>query len=216
VNPLPFAYITWEPSVEPLPSFLRYQVYRRRDAGPWLRIATLSNRDQPLYQDYTVSAGPLYEYAVTQVATDTAGEEIESDLPTPVGISVTFRDWWIHAVDRPEVYVELMGATAEVAPRQDVRLRERWDGSFVGFVGPRTGDVVSISGIGTWQSDEEVWEALRELEALQRTEGRTLCLRGPFGERVFGLLRSFPRQHGTSMFDVGVVFEQTRYPEEVV
>ena len=126
MNALPGAYLTWTTSVEPLTSFLRYLVYRRKTGDTaYTRVGRITDRSLTSFQDYTLASGVSYDYAVTQVSS-ASGEEVESTFPTAATASVTIRSTFIHDVAAPANYVEILAEGQSVSPEQDVAYLQVW------------------------------------------------------------------------------------------
>jgi hypothetical protein len=216
-NALPFAYLQWAESAEPLPSFLRYQVYRRQGgSGTGSIIATISDRAQVSYQDYRVGgAGESWEYNVTVVASDTAGEEIESDLAAWVGVEMVIRNVFIHADGDPTTYVEIPIQSEELSALQEIVERPRWSGGApTAYIGPGEQQIVTLAAERAWESDKEIWDAIRALQAAQR-EGRTLVWRSYRVPRLFGTLVEPNRSDSPATFAIGLTFRESAFYEAV-
>jgi hypothetical protein len=213
MDALPNIYVTWTESAEPLTSFLRYQVYRRRAASPPeepIVLATISDRAVTSYQDFHASSGVRWQYNVTVVGLDTAGEEIESAFGEWVEVELAIRSFFLHVVGKPERYVEVLGNTAELEPQQEVELVELWSRPAPSaHTGERDGRVVRITTEAYWPEEREVWEALLAVRREQIANGAVLCLRGYRDEVMFGALVSLPRADSPEVFTYEIEFHET-------
>jgi hypothetical protein len=216
MNALPLIYLTWEPSAEPVATFLRYQVYRR-EAGTegWTKLARITDQTVAFYQDATVGSGVAYEYAVTQVI-DVGGEEIESAFPTEVGASLEIDSAFIHAVPSPERYAEVFADTQSVVPEQEIQYVQPWAASApVAHVGRSRPHVVELEIEEWWGTGEELWAALEGLQALQREVGAVLMVRQRRGVRFFAVMEQLERDDEAVGFTARIRLREVSYNEEV-
>lgn len=220
MNPLPYVYLQWSESAEPLDTFLRYHVWRRPVTEPessWVKIGRLNDRGLTSYQDTGALEGVPYQYDVTIVASDPAGEEIESDHTAGVLATLTFAHVYLHAVGAPESYAEVLAGTIRVEPQQRGVLRQAFSRPAPTLhLGPTDYETARIEWTDAWEGGgEDAWTALEQLYRLQRSAGRTLMLRGPMGVGMFGAIMAVPRQHQTSMVQGSFEFVETDYTEAV-
>lgn len=223
MNALPVIYLSWNQSTEPLASFLRYCVYRRElgeGENAWLRLARITDRSRTYFEDHQAGAGVTYEYAVTQVS-DSSGEEVESDFPTPVQASLTINSLFIHDAAAPEHYAELLAATQEVNVEQDIAYLQPWSGqapvAHVGNVEART-FVATVRG--QWNHSNgaisrEQYLALRNLQERQRTNGAVLVARQGRDIRLFCQLEMLRRADEAVNFSQSLRLKEVDYQEAV-
>ena len=217
MNALPGAYLTWATSVEPLTSFLRYLVYRRKTGDTaYTRVGRITDRSLTSFQDYTLASGVSYDYAVTQVSS-ASGEEVESAFPTAATASVTIRSTFIHDVAAPANYVEILAEGQSVSPEQDVAYLQVWGRNQpTAHVGKRLANVIEVAGTRSWLTDSAVWLAIETLQIRQRDNGATLCLRQNRIPRVYGQIASAGRDDsGVVRYGLKLRFSETYFDESV-
>lgn len=216
MNALPNIYLTWDPSVEPLDTFLRYQVYRRiAGASEWSKLARITDRGVAFYVDYTAGSALTYQYAVTQVR-DVAGEEVESAFPTPVEAALVIRSVFIHDVSAPENYVELAGHAMSTGISQEIVYKQVWSRRLpTAHVGNALQESYDIEAAEGWDESAEVWRALRNLIDRQRTTGAVLMARQYRDVRLFGVIESPSRMDDVVLFRTKLRFRERHYTEEV-
>jgi len=181
---LPHVYLNWDESSESVSVFVRYQVYRRpQGTTSWVHIANIPDRAVTYYHDYAVQSGVASEYGVTQIAISN-GEEVESDFPTPVAATVSFKSAFLHAISDPSYWAEIPHQSVDVDNEQDTALVQPYSlDKPILHVGNLNALQVSISS--SWPDTDGLWETLRSIVDRQRLDGTALCIRTGRGLRVF-------------------------------
>lgn len=217
MNVLPRVELAWTESAEPMASFQRYLIYRRKQGdAAWTLIGRITDRSLTSFHDFTVSSGVTNEYAVTQVS-DASGQEIESAKPAAASASVTIRSTFIHDQASPAHYVEILAEAQNVTPEQEVAYLQLWGRSQpTAHVGARLARVIAVSGTRSWLANTDVWTAIEDLQTRQRANGATLCLRQNRIPKVFGQIAGASRDDsGVVKYGLQVKFTETYFNESV-
>lgn len=216
-NPLPGAYLTWEPTEESGDAFLRYQVYRRLSGDTaWTKIARITDPSVTFYSDYRVPAtGDEYEYAVTQVI-DVGGEEVESDFPSSVAAATLARSSFIHPVTQPERYVEYLAEANSVAVTPEIAYVQPWGRSLpTAHVSPVRRREYQLGTRRSWLDDRALWDSLLDFIDLQATSGAVFLLRHARTHAYVQIDAVNRDDAGSVMFDAPVRLTEVYYREEV-
>lgn len=215
---LPHNYLTWTESAVSLSYFLRYNIYRRESGTTaWVRLKVISDRALTFYQDYTAESDVLYEYAVTQVQSIN-GEEIESDFPTPVTVTLVLLNVFLHDVAAPEHYVQVKARALDVTPEQDIAYVIPWGRNKpTAHIGNKLTSVLSLDVYRDWETElDDVWEELQNLQARQRENGAVICARQRLKVRHFTQIESIERGHRVGQLTrITIRLREVNYDEEV-
>jgi hypothetical protein len=221
-NPLPAIKLDWDESLEPINTFLRYEVFRRnhgQDDLSWTKRVRINARGTITWTDYAVVSGQLYDYVVRVIRSD-GGDEVSSDDPAFIQSFVPFTSTFIHAVGNEETYAELIAQSSQIKPIQPmtmVPLRGAPDP--VVHIGSNLGRSFSLTLIGDWgnlQSNisRDVYAALEALQDAQ-AGGAPLCLRTGGGDFAYAVITDMPRQRTAASWGLTLALTRIKYPDTV-
>jgi len=215
---LPNAYLQWDESAEPLATFIRYNVYRRRAAAAWTRIAAIPDRSITYYNDFAVKSGLAYEYTVT-VTKDLSGQEVEGVKAAAVSVTVAFLSSFLHAWRAPAYYAELLVTPQSITPEQDIAFVQPWSARApIGHVGPKRAKRLSLTAGDMYWDDgsaAEVWDALEAMQERQFTAGDVLLYRDARGTAITCQVRSMNRGDQPITASVQLELQEVQFTEEV-